>query len=97
MTCLAGYFVDPYETILTEALLLKPDGGVAAVWAPTGLSDDAQATILNREFYKALISGGKTIGDAVRQALLAYKGSKGYMPFMMDTYNILGDPALKMR
>jgi hypothetical protein len=43
------------------------------------------------------ISGGKpAIGDLVRKALSAYK-STGTMPFMMDIYNILGDPALRMR
>ena len=98
MTCLVGNFSDPYQIILSEALLLKADGGVAAAWVPTGLSDDAQASILNREFYKAYFkSAGKTaIGDIVRQALSAYK-SKGTLPFMMDIYNILGDPALKIR
>jgi uncharacterized repeat protein (TIGR01451 family) len=98
MTCLVGNFSDPYQIILTEALLLKEGGGVAATWAPTGLSDDAEASILNREFYKALfISGRKpAIGDVVRKALSAYK-SQGTMPFMMDIYNILGDPALRIR
>jgi hypothetical protein len=98
MTCLVGNFSDPVQTILTEALLLKAGGGVVATWAPTGLSDDAEASILNREFYMAFfISGGKpAIGDVVRKALSAYK-SQGTMPFMMDIYNILGDPALRMR
>lgn len=98
MTCLVGNFSDPYQIILTEALLLKAGGGVAATWAPTGLSDDAEAAILNREFYNAFfISGVKpAIGDVVRKALAAYK-SEGTMPFMMDIYNILGDPALRIR
>jgi uncharacterized repeat protein (TIGR01451 family) len=98
MTCLVGNFSDPYQSTLTEALVLKAGGGVVATWAPTGLSDDAEASILNREFYMAFfISGGKpAIGDVVRKALSAYK-SQGTMPFMMDIYNILGDPALRMR
>lgn len=97
MTCLVGNFSDPYSIVLAEALLSKSGGGIAAAWAPTGLSDDAQASILNREFYKAFISGGKTaLGDVVRQALSAYK-SKGTLPFLMDVYNILGDPALRIR
>ena len=36
------------------------------------------------------------IGDAVMQALSEY-GATGLPPFMMDTYNILGDPALRIR
>lgn len=96
MTCGLNNFSDPYQDVLSEALLLKPDGGVAAAWSATGLSDDAQAGILNREFYKAVFSGKKVLGDAVLQALSAYK-KQGTMPFMMDTYCILGDPALRMR
>ncbi|MFI5294154.1 MAG: C25 family cysteine peptidase [Thermodesulfovibrionales bacterium] len=97
MTCGLGNFSDPYEDVLTEALLLKSDGGVAAAWSPTGLSDDSQAGILNREFYKAVFSAKKAVlGDAVLQALSVYK-KQGSMPFMMDTYCILGDPALRIR
>jgi hypothetical protein len=98
MTCLVGNFSDPYQVILTEALLLKANAGVAATWAPTGLSVDAQASILNTEFYKAFFRSGlkPAIGDVARQALSAYK-STGSMPFMMDIYNILGDPALRMK
>ena len=97
ITCGLANFSDPYQDVLSEALLLKPDGGVAAAWSATGLSDDAQAAILNREFYKAVLSGEKAVlGDAVLQALSVYK-NQGTMPFMMDTYCILGDPALRIR
>ena len=60
MTCGLANFSDPYEDVLGEALLLKPDGGMAAIWSATGLSDDTQAGILNREFYKAVLSGEKS-------------------------------------
>jgi hypothetical protein len=97
MTCVLGNFSDPFEVILSEALLLKGDGGVAAVWSPTGLSDDSQAKILDREFYNAIFLGRrKTVGDAVKQAFAEY-AAQGSMPFMIDIYNILGDPALKIR
>jgi hypothetical protein len=97
MTCGLANFSDPYQDVLGEALLLKPDGGMAATWSATGLSDNAQAGILNREFYKAVLSGKKAVlGDAVLNALSVYK-NQGTMPFMMDIYCILGDPALRMR
>ena len=98
MTCSVGDYSLPGYTVLAEGLLLKSDGGVAAVWSPTGYSDDAQASILNREFYMATFSGGKKVlGDAVLQALGVFKTTAGSMPFMMDVYNILGDPALELR
>jgi len=97
MTCDTGNFSNPFSAVLSEALMLKNNGGVAAVWAPTTLSDNGQAKILDREFYSAFISGGKrSLGEAVLQALSEYK-KKGSMPFMIDIYNILGDPALKLR
>jgi hypothetical protein len=97
MTCIMGNFSDPYDDVLSEALLLYTNGGVAATWSPTGLSDDTLAKILNQEFYKAIVSGGKrALGDAVLQALSVYQ-IQGASPFMMDIYSILGDPALRIR
>jgi hypothetical protein len=97
MTCSMGDFSIPGLTTLGEGLLLKDGGGVAAVWSPTGLSDDSQAAILNREFYRAIFRGGKKVlGDAVRQAFNVYKIT-GSLPFMIDIYNILGDPAMRLR
>jgi len=97
MTCIMGNFSDPYDSVLSEALLLYNHGGVVATWSPTGLSDDTLARILNKEFYNAIVSGGKKVlGDAVLQALSVYK-KQGAMLFMMDIYGILGDPALRIR
>jgi hypothetical protein len=97
MTCSVGDYSIPGLTTLSEALLLKPDGGMAAIWSPTGLSEDWLGAILNREFYKAIFTGGKQIlGDVVQSALRIYKTS-GSQPFMMDIYNILGDPAMHLR
>ncbi|HYA31675.1 MAG TPA: C25 family cysteine peptidase, partial [Thermodesulfovibrionales bacterium] len=97
MTCEVGEFAVPGYTSLSEAMVLKGDGGAAAVWSATGLSDDTQAMVLNTEFYKAVFSSGKKVlGDAILQAFTRY-GAVGSMPFMMDIYTILGDPALRIK
>jgi Peptidase family C25 len=97
MTCSAGEFAIPGYSTLGSLLVLKGNGGAAAVWSSTGLSDDSEAKILNREFYKAIFTDKKkTLGDAVKQALAKYKLT-GSLPFMTDIYGILGDPALKIR
>ncbi len=97
MTCSAGEFAIPGYSTLGSLLVLKDNGGAAAVWSSTGLSDDSEAKILNREFYKAVFTDKKkTLGDAVKQALAKYKLT-GSLPFMTDIYGILGDPALKIR
>jgi uncharacterized repeat protein (TIGR01451 family) len=97
MTCLAGEFAIPGYPTISQVMLLNTGGGAAAFWSATGLSDNAQAHILNREFYKAIFnSGKKVLGDAVLQALEQYRMT-GYLPFMMDIYTILGDPALRIK
>jgi uncharacterized repeat protein (TIGR01451 family) len=97
MTCLAGEFAIPGYPTISQVMLLNTGGGAAAFWSATGLSDNAEAHILNREFYNAIFNSGKRVlGDAVLQALEQYR-MIGYLPFMMDIYTILGDPALRIK
>jgi len=97
ITCLAGEFAIPGYPTISQVALLNPAGGAAAFWSATGLSDNAEAHILNREFYNAVFfSGKRVLGDAVMQALQQYRMT-GSMPFMMDIYTILGDPALRIK
>ena len=68
-----------------------------AVWAPSGMSENELAGPLAEGFYAASVSGrGARIGDAVRTARLAYKAS-GLAPYMLAIYNLLGDPAMRLR
>lgn len=97
MTCLAGEFAIPGYPAISQVMMLKEGGGAVAFWSATGLSDNFEATILNREFYHAVFSGRKRLlGDAVMQALKKYQSS-GSTPYMMDIYTILGDPALRIQ
>jgi hypothetical protein len=97
MTCSVGEFAIPGYSTIGGMLMVQKNGGSAAVWSATGLSADFESKILNREFYNAVLTGGKKVlGDAVMQALSKYRSS-GSMPFMIDIYGILGDPALKLR
>lgn len=97
MTCSAGQFAIPGYDSISEALLMKKDAGAAAVWAPTGLSYNSLSVILDEEFLKAAFSNNKTIlGDVILKALSGYVSS-GSPTYVLDIYNLLGDPALKMR
>jgi hypothetical protein len=96
LTCAMGEFAVPGELGLSESMLLKPDGGAAAVWSATGLSDNAEAVLLNREFFSVAFGSGKrTLGDAVLEALKTYR-LKGGVSFMAGMYGIIGDPGLEM-
>jgi len=97
MTCMAGEFAIPGYPTISQLMVLENEGGAVAFWSATGLSDNEKAKILNWEFYNAVFnSDKKLLGDAVLQAFGKYKSS-GSVPFMMDIYTILGDPALKLR
>ncbi len=98
LTCLAGSSALPGYTTLGEALLRHPGGGAAAVWAPSGMSDNELAEPLAQALYAALFTGRRVdrLGDAVALARHAYKA--GDRPaYMLAIYNLLGDPALRVR
>jgi hypothetical protein len=91
-----GKFANPGFDSLSESLLLKNGGGAVAVWSPTGLSFNDLARVLDEGFFTFAFSGSSVLGDTILNALWNYK-SQGGPVFMMDIYNLLGDPALRMR
>jgi len=96
-TCVVGRFEVPGYNSLGEELVLHEQGGAVAVWAPTGLSINARAKILNRELFRAVFNDEeKVIGEAVLKALEEFS-DQGGEPYMLHIYNLLGDPALQLR
>jgi hypothetical protein len=97
MTCIAGHFAFPGLDTLSEVLVLKQDGGAVAVWSPTGMSLNSEAVILDEEFFKSVFEGqSAALGNVVIKAIENGK-SRGVSGYMLDLYNILGDPALRLR
>lgn len=97
MTCTVGRFAIPGYDSLSEILVLKSDGGVAAMWAPTGLSINSLARQLAENFFKAaFMAQEKTVGKAILKTLADYKALDG-PPFMLYIYTLLGDPALEIK
>jgi hypothetical protein len=96
-TCMVGQYAIPGYDALAEALVLKDGGGSVAVWAPTGLSENTWAKMLDEEFFRtALVDGEKIIGASMLRAMEAYY-SRGGDTSMLDVYTLLGDPALELR
>ncbi len=96
-TCIAGRFTIPGYDSLSEALILKENGGVVASWAPTGASINDLARVLAEGFFKALFQGQeKTLGKAVLRAMANYSALGG-QTFMLNIYTLLGDPALEIK
>jgi hypothetical protein len=98
MTCFTGNYAYPGYDSLGEALLLEPDAGAVAVWSPSGLSLNAQAAALDEKFFEGLfVDGAGTVGDAVLAALAEFGGRYPDAGYIINIYNVLGDPALRLR
>ena len=100
MTCLEGFFHEAQMGTLSygEANLLVPDAGAVASWSPTGLGVATGHDMLERGLFLAMFQDGvRELGPATNQAklyLLANSASGKYED-LIDTYLILGDPALR--
>ena len=96
-TCLVGRYGVPGFDSLAELLLLKPDGGMAGVWSPTGLSMNEQAKKLNEGLLRGCFEDGvPTLGEMILHSLEDY-GAAGEPTYMLYIYNLLGDPALLVK
>ncbi|HSF40019.1 MAG TPA: C25 family cysteine peptidase, partial [Thermoanaerobaculia bacterium] len=97
LTCIINRFELPYFPPLGADLVRKAGGGAAAVWAPSGLSFSNESRALGERFYLELVRpGGERVGEAIRRSLAAYAESGG-LPEVQDLYNLLGDPALRVK
>jgi hypothetical protein len=98
MTCLVGNFGLPWVPSVGELLVLKADGGVSALWAPTGESENELAVPLAEGFYSSSsIAGPRTrIGDAIMASMKAYELTRS-ADYMLGIYTLLGDPAMRLR
>ncbi len=93
-TCFTGAFHRP-EPTLDEGLVTRPDAGAVAAWGPTGLGASAGHQRLSVGFFRAVFSD--TVGT-VGEATLAGKLNLLRAPMgndLLDTFVLLGDPALR--
>jgi uncharacterized repeat protein (TIGR01451 family) len=97
-TCVVGQYGLPGYDSLSEALAMRAKAGAIAVWAPSALEENEYSVQLARLFAKNMFAGSRTVrlGSAIQATLKA--GAKQGLPVgMLTTYNLLGDPALKVR
>lgn len=98
LTCVVGRYELPNYETLGEALVMAEDGGAVAILSPTGLSSSGSANRLHQLFYEALFKPGPTVslGIALRDALQAL-AEEAEPDWLLNTYSILGDPAVVVR
>ncbi|MCS7282609.1 MAG: C25 family cysteine peptidase [Anaerolineae bacterium] len=94
MTCFTGMFHRP-EPTLDEALVTLPDAGAVAAWGPTGLSLATGHRRLADGLFRAVFSDTvATVGEATLAGKLNLAAGGLYLD-LLDTYVLLGDPALR--
>ena len=97
MNCLNGYFVAPNFDALPEALLKAEGRGAIAAFSPSGLSLDGPAHAYHRAVMAEVTSGThERLGDAILAAQGTY-AQTGLMPELLTIYQLLGDPAMRIR
>ncbi len=96
MTCAANRFEIAGVTALGEELVLDPDGGAIAVWAPTGLALHGASWKLSEELFQIVYQErAAVLGDALLEALRRNRPDN--VPHLLRIYSLLGDPATRLR
>jgi hypothetical protein len=97
MSCYLGFFAFPELPGIGEELVLHPSGGAAAVWASSALTANRDSRQLGEQLLDQLLTEREPLlGDAVLDAVQGYLHAGGY-PGIVPLYNLLGDPALRIR
>jgi hypothetical protein len=104
LACMDGYFTVPSgaSTIdyssLAETLVRAPDGGSIASFSPGGYGTEEGHAVLSSGLVKGIFTYGmQTAGAATTYAkYYLASNSVGYAS-LLDTYNLIGDPALRLK
>jgi hypothetical protein len=94
MTCLNGFFHDPVNRSMAEALLRSERGGAISVWASSGMTEPPQQTVMNQQAYRLLFDAGGalTVGEATARAKAAVRDGD-----VRRTWILFGDPSTRLR
>lgn len=94
MTCFTASFHRPESQTIDESLLRLPGGGAVAVWGSSGLGVSTGHAALQSGFYQAVFEpGGSSLGAATLAGKMKLY-STGFHQDLLDTFLLLGDPAL---
>jgi hypothetical protein len=104
LNCFSGYFIYPQALdCLAEVLLRAQDKGAVACIAPSGISSPPEQFAFMQAFYSGIFdSGDYILGAAIQRAKVSLAGQgvrdgQSKEGNVIQTYNLLGDPALIIR
>lgn len=90
-TCLNGYFVDPTQVSLGEAVLTNSPSGAFAVVAATALNQPSTQISFNQQLYQGLFTRGLTLGEALKVAREGVADQD-----VRNSYVLFGDPTMRL-
>jgi hypothetical protein len=95
-TCMTQLFQYESGPSINEALLLTPDGGALASFGPAGITDPAVQALLMNWVYRKLTVERLPLGEAIRQAKARTISEHPESRPVVESWNLLGDPALRI-
>ena len=96
LSCSTNRFDIPGFDSLGETLVRQEEGGLVAAWAPTALTSHGQSTLLGQAFLEHAYRNADRLGDAMLYALRDYS-QRPDAERLLRAFNLLGDPALRLR
>ncbi len=97
LTCALNRFELPGYPSLGAGLLDPEGGGMAAVWAPSGLTSRGDLRELGRRVEMRLTSpGGGTLGERIVEGLRLFHAPDRQEARVRLLFNLLGDPAMRV-
>ena len=97
MTCFTGFFHEPNGTTLDETLVRAAEGGAVAVWGASGLGVAAGHQQLAGGFMASMYERHEgTLGAGTLSGRLKLVASGSSALDLVDTFNLLGDPATRL-
>ncbi len=95
LTCLTGYYIEPKQESLTEALLFKKGAGAIAVLAPTSLTSAVyQAELRNQLVFALQKPENYHLGDVLMDSWSAMNSESAPVWEVMLTFGLFADPAM---
>jgi hypothetical protein len=96
MTCYTSYYIHRTDATLDESLLRAGGVGAVAVFGASGNGVTADHRVLHHYFYQSIFDGGQAELGAAMHAALVGLYTYGVSYDLIDTYHLLGDPAMRL-
>jgi uncharacterized repeat protein (TIGR01451 family) len=94
--CETQWFMNLWGPSINEALVLAPGGGALASFGPAGITAPFAQRGLYEALYSTLGGGESTLGELIRRSKKAALAKDARMQPVVDGWNLLGDPALRL-